>query len=79
MAARRASGLAISRAGGALALAINDNGRGASDRAQPGMGLANMRERAESLPPGRFELDSRTGEGTRIALIFHRRSGQYIA
>jgi signal transduction histidine kinase len=63
-------GVAISRAGGALALDITDNGRGASDQAQPGMGLANMRERAESLPRGRFALDSRIGEGTRISVRF---------
>lgn len=63
-------GLAISRQGDALALDITDNGRGASDQAQPGMGLANMRERAESLPQGRFVLDSRIGEGTRISIRF---------
>jgi signal transduction histidine kinase len=63
-------GLSISRAAGALALDITDNGRGASDQAQPGMGLANMRERAESLPQGRFVLDSRIGEGTRISIRF---------
>ena len=62
--------LAISRTGDALALDIKDNGRGASDQAQPGMGLANMRERAESLPQGRFVLDSRIGEGTRISIRF---------
>jgi signal transduction histidine kinase len=62
--------LAISRAEDALALDITDNGRGASDQAEPGMGLANMRERAESLPQGRFVLDSRIGEGTRISIRF---------
>jgi signal transduction histidine kinase len=63
-------GLAVSRAGGALALDITDNGRGASDHALPGMGLANMRERAESLPHGSFVLDSRIGQGTRISVRF---------
>jgi len=63
-------GLAVSRAGGALALDITDNGRGASDHALPGMGLANMRERAESLPQGSFVLDSRIGQGTRISIRF---------
>jgi len=63
-------GLALSRAAGAMALDITDNGRGATDQAQPGMGLANMRERAESLPQGRFVLDSRIGEGTRISIRF---------
>jgi len=63
-------GLVLSRAAGAMALDITDNGRGATDQAQPGMGLANMRERAESLPQGRFVLDSRIGEGTRISIRF---------
>jgi signal transduction histidine kinase len=51
-------------------LAIVDNGRGASDEARPGMGLANMRERAESLPEGRFEFDSAAERGTRIGVRF---------
>jgi signal transduction histidine kinase len=63
-------GLAIVRQGDTLSLNITDNGRGAGGDAQPGMGLANMRERAESLPNGRFALDSRTGEGTRISIGF---------
>ena len=63
-------GLTLSRARDAMVLDITDNGRGASDQAQPGMGLANMRERAESLPGGRFVLDSRAGEGTRISIRF---------
>jgi len=62
--------LAISRAADALTLDITDNGRGASDQAQPGMGLSNMRERAESLPQGHFLLDSRSGEGTKISIRF---------
>lgn len=63
-------GLTIQRRGEALSLDISDNGRGAGDADQPGMGLANMRERAESLPNGRFVLDSRAGEGTRISIGF---------
>jgi signal transduction histidine kinase len=51
-------------------LAIADNGRGiAADRGS-GMGLSNMRERAEALPGGRFELDASPGEGTRVAVSF---------
>jgi signal transduction histidine kinase len=63
-------GLELRRQGEALSLNITDNGRGAGGDAQPGMGLANMRERAESLPNGHFVLDSRTGEGTRISIGF---------
>lgn len=47
-----------------LALTITDNGRGAAADAVPGMGLANMRSRAHSLPDGRFEFDGAiTNEG----------------
>jgi signal transduction histidine kinase len=35
-----------------------------------GMGLGNMRERAEFLPGGRFELDAPGGKGTRVAVSF---------
>jgi signal transduction histidine kinase len=34
------------------------------------MGLRNMRERAEALPGGRFELDAPAGHGTRVAVSF---------
>jgi signal transduction histidine kinase len=34
------------------------------------MGLSNMRERAEALPGGRFELDAPPGQGTRVAVSF---------
>jgi len=60
----------LQRVGGAVELAIVDNGRGASDAARPGMGLANMRERAESLPAGRFEFDSGAARGTRVSVRF---------
>ncbi|MGH8171552.1 MAG: histidine kinase [Rhodanobacteraceae bacterium] len=51
-------------------LAIVDNGRGiAGDRAS-GMGLRNMRERAQALPGGRFELDAPAGRGTLVAISF---------
>jgi signal transduction histidine kinase len=51
-------------------LAIVDNGRGTGDEVRRGMGLANMRERAESLPGGRFEFDSAAERGTRIDVRF---------
>jgi signal transduction histidine kinase len=51
-------------------LTIVDNGRGTGDAARRGMGLANMRERAESLPAGRFEFDSAPERGTRIGVRF---------
>jgi signal transduction histidine kinase len=60
----------LRRVGPRAELAIVDNGRGASDGARPGMGLANMRERAESLPAGRFEFDSTAKHGTRISIHF---------
>jgi signal transduction histidine kinase len=53
-----------------LALSIADNGRGAIPDAAPGMGIANMRERAASLPNGRFALDSASAEGTRVTISF---------
>ncbi|HZP65476.1 MAG TPA: sensor histidine kinase [Rudaea sp.] len=51
-------------------LAIEDNGRGPRADMRPGMGLANMRERAESLPHGRFEFERGEHEGTRIRIHF---------
>jgi signal transduction histidine kinase len=53
-----------------LCLTIADNGQGASDDARPGMGLANMRERAQALPQGQFEFDSGSGQGSRIRISF---------
>ncbi len=46
-----------------IALSITDNGIGGADSSS-GMGLANMRTRAESLPGGQFELISEPGAGT---------------
>jgi signal transduction histidine kinase len=51
-------------------LAIADNGRGIAADHVSGMGLSNMRERAEALPGGRFELDAPAGRGTRVTVSF---------
>jgi signal transduction histidine kinase len=51
-------------------LSIIDNGRGIAADHASGMGLSNMRERAEALPGGRFELDAPPGQGTRVAVSF---------
>jgi signal transduction histidine kinase len=63
-------GIALRREADRVRLVIADNGRGiAADRVS-GMGLGNMRERAGSLPGGRFELDAPEGQGTRVAVSF---------
>jgi len=50
-----------------VALTIEDNGPGfVIDRATSGMGLRNMRERAEDLPEGEFEIKSSPDQGTRV-------------
>jgi signal transduction histidine kinase len=51
-------------------LAIVDNGRGIAADYASGMGLGNMRERAQALPGGRFELDAPGGQGTRVVVSF---------
>lgn len=48
-----------------IALSIADNGIGGAD-SSGGMGLANMRARAEGLPGGQFELISPPGAGTEV-------------
>ena len=54
----------------AITLAIEDNGRGfAEGAAAPGMGLANMRERA-LLSGGTFALQTNPGEGTRLTFAW---------
>jgi signal transduction histidine kinase len=52
-----------------LTLRIDDDGSGASGDASAGMGLRNMRQRAESLPHGRFEFES-GADGTRVGVSF---------
>lgn len=48
-----------------ITLTIADNGVGGADSSS-GMGLANMRSRAEALPGGQFELISAPGAGTEV-------------
>ncbi|MBL8300201.1 MAG: sensor histidine kinase [Rhodanobacteraceae bacterium] len=48
-----------------IILSIADNGIGGADSSS-GMGLANMRARAEGLPQGQFELISLPGNGTEV-------------
>jgi len=56
-----------------VSLVIADNGKGASADPGQGMGLRNMRERAEALPGGRFEFDSTAEGGTRVTVGFQTR------
>ena len=52
---------------GRLTLEIRDDGRGFDPATAPrGVGLSSMRERAESLPGGRLEVESAPGAGTRL-------------
>jgi signal transduction histidine kinase len=51
-------------------IVIADNGRGLLDDPASGMGLRNMRERANALPGGRFELDAPPAGGTRVTVSF---------
>lgn len=50
-------------------LEIEDDGRGFGDAQATGMGMNNMRERADSVA-ARFTLHSTKGGGTRVALTF---------
>jgi signal transduction histidine kinase len=67
--ATRAS-LNLHRDADKLVLEIADNGQGTSGEARGGMGLANMRERAQSLPDGQFTFDSGPDRGTRVEIRF---------
>lgn len=51
-------------------LSIRDNGRGITDASAGGMGLANLRQRANDLDGGTFELDSGPDRGTLVAVGF---------
>lgn len=63
-------GIALRREDERWRLSVADDGRGTAEEHASGMGLGNMRERAEALPQGRFELDATPGRGTRIAVGF---------
>lgn len=62
--------ISLRREADRVQVAIADNGRGLPQEAVPGMGLRNMRERAQALPGGRFELDARHDGGTRVSVSF---------
>jgi signal transduction histidine kinase len=62
--------IALRREADRVRLAIVDNGRGIVADHVSGMGLSNMRGRAEALPGGRFELDAPPGQGTRVVVSF---------
>ena len=62
--------IALRREAERLRLTIADNGRGPPDEAVSGMGLRNMRERAQVLSAGRFEFDALPGLGSRVAISF---------
>jgi NarL family two-component system sensor histidine kinase LiaS len=49
-------------------LTIADDGDGFVVQNATGMGLTNMRERAEALPRGSFSLQSQRSEGTKLEL-----------
>jgi signal transduction histidine kinase len=52
---------------GQVHLTIEDDGQGFSERPGSGMGLANMRARADEFQ-GTLEVESRAGRGTRVTL-----------
>ncbi|HEV7490989.1 MAG TPA: sensor histidine kinase [Rhodanobacteraceae bacterium] len=62
--------IALRREADRVRLTIVDNGRGIAADHISGMGLDNMRERAQALPGGRFELDAPAGQGTRVTVSF---------
>lgn len=62
--------LTLRREAERVRLAIGDNGRGTPGDPSPGMGLRNMRERAQALPDGRFAIEAPTGGGTRVSVSF---------
>lgn len=62
--------IALRREADRVELTIVDNGRGFAEGSTAGMGLGNMRQRAEALSGGRFRIDSPAGRGTRVAISF---------
>ena len=61
--------LTLRREGNEWLLRISDNGRGTSGEARSGMGLTNMRERAQRLAAGRFDFASGS-DGTAVSVFF---------
>lgn len=59
--------VALKRRGERIELSIADNGRGGAEPGA-GMGLANMRSRAERLDQGQFALDSAPRRGTIVTV-----------
>jgi signal transduction histidine kinase len=57
--------IALRGAGPRLELCLEDNGVGGADPGG-GMGISNMRARAQALRDGHFELDSAPGSGTAV-------------
>lgn len=65
--ARRISVRVARNASNRLSVVFADDGGGFdTSGVKSGFGLSNIRERAESLPDGRFELTSAVGKGTRL-------------
>ncbi len=62
--------LRLQRVGGGFELVISDDGRGGAATVGNGMGIRNMRERAATLPFGRFELDQPLGRGTCVRVVW---------
>ncbi len=63
--------VAVRRLQHRLELTIADNGRGGARESALGMGLTNMRQRANSLPGAEFSIDSPDGGGTLVRLQFN--------
>lgn len=65
--ARRAE-ISLTRRGAYLQLKVMDDGRGLAKDRGAGMGLVNMRKRAESLPEGSLAIESEPGMGVQVIL-----------
>jgi NarL family two-component system sensor histidine kinase LiaS len=63
--------------GGAVQVAISDNGRGFDPIFTPrGMGVYSMRDRAASLPDGHFGIETAVGDGVTVRVEFRPRGGK---
>ena len=61
--------VALRRLANEIELSVVDNGEGVGEETHQGMGLANMRQRAESLPQGVFQFES-SEQGTAVRFRF---------